>query len=259
MPTSGVPKRARSVAMRRSQLAANSSAPPMQTPSMAASTGIGAASVTSVTRWKARTVAAQDSRRGVDRGEEVVAGGEVLAGAARDHAAHRLVGARGLDAVGDRLDRVARPRVAIGLAVPGHHPRRSQLAHRHTHASTSSSPRAVRYTTRVFCSPTGSAPGATACTSKRAPSSARSAASTPSTPSASRRRPAAAGRSGRPRPPPHSGPAGEAPEHRADRARVHVDRLDAQHVVDAALDADPHPVRPHAHGDVHTRARSPER
>jgi hypothetical protein len=61
MPTSGVPKRARSVAMRRSQLAANSRAPPMQTPSMAASTGTGAARVTLVTRWKARTVAAHDS------------------------------------------------------------------------------------------------------------------------------------------------------------------------------------------------------
>ena len=83
MPTSGVPKRARSVAMRRSQLAANSRAPPMQTPSMAASTGTGAASAALSRAGR------PDGRRprlggGVDGGEEVVAGREVLAGAARD-------------------------------------------------------------------------------------------------------------------------------------------------------------------------------
>ena len=59
IPTSGVAKRARSVPIRRSQLAANSSAPPMQTPSIAASTGTGAANVTRVRRWKAAIVAAQ--------------------------------------------------------------------------------------------------------------------------------------------------------------------------------------------------------
>ena len=57
MPTSGVAKRARSVAMRRSQLAANSSAPPMHTPSIAASTGTGAAMATRVIRWKEAIVA----------------------------------------------------------------------------------------------------------------------------------------------------------------------------------------------------------
>src|SRR4051812_20929991 len=62
MPTSGVPNRARSVAMRRSQLAANSSAPPMHTPSIAATTGTGTPSAARVRRWNAATVAAQASR-----------------------------------------------------------------------------------------------------------------------------------------------------------------------------------------------------
>ena len=61
----------------------------------------------------------------------------------------------------------------------------------------------------------------------------------PSTPSPSRRRRAAAGRSGRRRRPPRSG---RAPSKRPSTApialRVDVDRLHAQHVVEAAVDAD---------------------
>ena len=187
MPTSGVPKRARSVAMRRSQLAANSSAPPMQTPSMAASTGTGAASVALVTRWKAVTVAAHDSgvaSMAANRSSPA----EKCSPAPRATTQRtRLVGARGLDAVGDRLDRVARPGVAIAPGGPSVTTRAdpsSLTVDASLLDAPSSSPRAVRYTTRVFCSPTGSVPGATACTSKRAPSSVRSAASTPSIPSA---------------------------------------------------------------------------
>ena len=57
--TSGVAKRARSVPMRRSHEAANSSAPPMQTPSIAAITGTGEASTTRVRRWNSSIVAAK--------------------------------------------------------------------------------------------------------------------------------------------------------------------------------------------------------
>ena len=112
-------------------------------------------------------------------------------------------------------------------------------------ANSISSPRAVRYTTRVFCSPTGSVPGATACTSKRAPSSVRSAVSTPSIPSAvstidaQRRDDRVAVGHHRVAPEPV-----EASQHGADRPGVHVDRLHAQHVVDATLDADPHAAAP---------------
>ena len=124
----GRPEARTVVAMRRSQPAANSRAPPMQTPSMAASTGTGAPRVALVTRWKDRTGLAHVLGGGVDGGEEVVLAEEVLACAARNDAAHALVGAgRLLDAVGDRLDRVARPGVAIGLAVPGHHARRDRV------------------------------------------------------------------------------------------------------------------------------------
>ena len=51
--------RTRFVQRRRSQLAANSSAPPTQTPSTAAITGTGAASTTRVRRWKPPIVASQ--------------------------------------------------------------------------------------------------------------------------------------------------------------------------------------------------------
>ena len=57
--TSGVAKRARSVPMRRSQEAANSSAPPMQTPSIAAITGTGEWNTTRVRRWNSSIVAAK--------------------------------------------------------------------------------------------------------------------------------------------------------------------------------------------------------
>ena len=247
MPTSGVPKRARSVAMRRSQLAANSSAPPMQTPSMAASTGTGAASVALRHALEGPTVAAHDSgvaSMAANRSSPA----EKCSPAPRATTQRTLSSAPAASMrVGDRLDRVARPGVAIGLAVPRHHARRPQLASpslRHLDAS-SSSPRAVRYTTRVFCSPTGSVPGATACTSKRAPSSVRSAASTPSI-AVGRLDEDAQRRDDRVAVGHHRVAAQpvEAPEHRADRARVHVDRLHAQHVVDAALDADPRAAAP---------------
>ena len=208
MPTSGVPKRARSVARRRSQLAANSSAPPMQTPSMAASTGIGAASVTRVTRWKARDRRRPRLGRGLDRGEQVVAGGEVLAGAARDDAAHRLVGARGLDGVGDRLDGLARPRVAVGLAVPRHHPRRSQLASpsRSCQHQLLSSRRAV-HDACLLLAHRQRAGRHRLYLEARAELRAQRRVHALDPVRASRRRPAAAGRSDRPRPPPRSGPA----------------------------------------------------
>ena len=74
---------------RRSQLAANSSAPPTHTPSTAATAGTGEASTTRVIRWKPSIVAAHAGRVGLDRGLEVVARGEVLAGAAQHDAAHR--------------------------------------------------------------------------------------------------------------------------------------------------------------------------
>ncbi len=59
MPTSGVISSTRSVQRRRSQLAANSSAPPTHTPSTAAIAGTAAASTTRVSRWKPSMVAAQ--------------------------------------------------------------------------------------------------------------------------------------------------------------------------------------------------------
>ena len=62
IPISGVSSRTRLVHSRRSQLAANSSAPPTHTPSIAAIAGTGAASTTRVRRWKPSIVAAHASR-----------------------------------------------------------------------------------------------------------------------------------------------------------------------------------------------------
>ena len=56
--TSGVSRRTRLLQSRRSQLAANSSAPPTHTPSTTATTGTGAARTTRVIRWKASIVSA---------------------------------------------------------------------------------------------------------------------------------------------------------------------------------------------------------
>ena len=72
---------------RRSQLAANSSAPPTQTPSTAAIAGTGAASTTRVRRWKRLDRRRPGGRVGLERRLQVVAGGEVLAGAAQHDAA----------------------------------------------------------------------------------------------------------------------------------------------------------------------------
>ena len=60
MPISGVSSRMRSLHRRMSQLAANSSAPPTQTPSTTAIAGRGLSSTTRVMRWNASIVAAQE-------------------------------------------------------------------------------------------------------------------------------------------------------------------------------------------------------
>ena len=268
MPTSGVAKRARSVAMRRSQLAANSSAPPMQTPSMAARTGTGAASVARVTRWKARDrrrprLAAW--RRCAAKRSSPAEKCSPAPRATTQRTASSAPAASIASAIASIVSRVQALRLA--WRSQRHHARRA--AQRDGHASVrsmacsgSSSPRAVRYTTRVFCSPTGSVPGATrlylearAAARRAAPRRRASIAVRPS-----RRRRAAAGRSGRRRPPPRSGPA---PSKRPSTApiapgwtltactRSMSSRRPSMRMRSA--------VRPHAHGDVHTRARSPER
>src|SRR5829696_2157560 len=115
----------------------------------------------------------------LDRGMQVVPGREVLARSAHGHHAHGRVAASFVDRVGDRAHRGEVPSVAAILAVPGDHPRRAEVGGRDCHragsffsmvstASGSGSPRAVRWTIRVLCSATGSDPGSSRVTSKRA-------------------------------------------------------------------------------------------
>ena len=115
---------------------------------------------------------------GLDRALQVIAGREVLARTAQHDAADRLVGARLLDRVGDRGHGLQVPCVAARLAVPddhargvlgfgGHGHRASSLLSSST-AGGSTSPRAVRWTIRVLCSATGSEPGSSRVTAKRA-------------------------------------------------------------------------------------------
>ena len=127
----------------------------------------------------------------------------------------------------------------------------------------SGSPRAVRWTMRVLCSATGSEPGSSRVTAKRARSAGGAA-------SARRRGRASGGRLdvhvqrrrdrvavG------HDAVAAEprlGGQDRADGLRVDVHGLHAQHVVAAAVDADPRRGRARTRsGEVQTRPRSPER
>ena len=119
MRISGVSRRTRSVHRRRSQLAANSSAPPTHTPSTAAIAGTGAASTTRVMSLEALDRRRPRRRVGLDRGLEVVARGEVLAGAAQHDAAHL----RRRSPASSTASAIARhglevPRVPALLAVP---------------------------------------------------------------------------------------------------------------------------------------------
>ena len=70
-------------------------------------------------------------------GEEVVAGREVLACAARHDAAHGGVGPGGFDRVGQLLDHRSRPGVPAVLAVPAHHPGAAELGRGHGHRARS--------------------------------------------------------------------------------------------------------------------------
>ena len=181
----------------------------------------------------------------------------MLAGPAQHDAAHRRVSARSLDRVGDRGHRREVPGVAARLAVPADHsgdepggpPRSScpQAGCRRLPPRAAVSPRAVRWTMRVLCSATGSEPGSSRATSKRArarPAAARPAAVGARSRRAPPRRARAAGASGRPRPPRSGVRAGLAGEQRADRLRVDVHGLHAQHVVAAAVDPDPRRAAP---------------
>src|SRR6185295_11622299 len=128
-------------------------------------------------------------RVGLDGGLEVVARGEVLAGAAQHHAAHLLVAAGLLDRTRDRRHGLEVPRVAALLAVPGHDTGGPAVGGGHGHAqlsllrastaSGSASPRAVRWTMRVLCSATGSEPGSSRVTAKRGRRVSSSSAVTP--------------------------------------------------------------------------------
>ena len=120
MPTSGVISSTRSVQRRRSQLAANSSAPPTHTPSTAAIAGTGAASTTRVSRWKPSIVAAQAAESASIAAECRSSPAEKWSPAPRSTiAAHLRVRAGGLDRVGDRGHGLQVPGVAARLAVPG--------------------------------------------------------------------------------------------------------------------------------------------
>ena len=273
MRISGVSSRTRSVHRRRSQLAANSSAPPTHTPSTAA-----------IGRHRGgqhhprHSLEALDRRRpcgrvGLERGLEVVARGEVVAGAAQNDAAHRVVARRRLDRVGDRGHGLEVPGVPARLAVPADDAGGPAVGGGDGHiaisllsastASGSASPRAVRWTMRVLCSATGSDPGSSRVTvearAQRCPPAAASSRRGPPQP-APRRTRAAAGRSGRPRRPRSGAPGGSSrrgprrsPADRRSRpARAACHRAGRRCGCAAS-------VRPHGHGDVHTRPRSAER
>ena len=269
IPTSGVAKRARSVAMRRSQLAANSSAPPMQTPSIAARTGTGAASVTRVTRWKAAMVAAQlaASRRAPRTGRR-------RPRSARPRRARRCSGRprrRPRPRARRRSPRSSRASTRCAcLAVPADDAGAAERSvvtvmvgpPRSAIARGSSSPRAVRKTCGSCARPRAACRGRARRPRTRPQARAqRGRVASGSAPrrrldvDAQRRHDRVAVGDDR-----VAAEAAEPSRTRADRLRVDVDRLHAQHVVAAAVDADARRRRARTRrARPDACARSPER